>query len=487
MSEHVDGIDRDQTILFPDTLNKYVDKENPVRFIDAFIESLNIEKLGFKHAQPNDVGRPSYDPSDILKLYVYGYLNQIRSSRKLERECHRNVEVMWLMKKLAPDFKTIADFRKDNADCIKGVFKEFVKLCMGLDLYGAKLVAIDGTKFKAVNSLDRNFNRDNLSYRLKMIDEHVSKYIREMEEEDKKEEQANSKHADLLQEKVQKLMKRKKEYEQLLCKLKESKQNEVSLVDPDCRLMKNRGRIEPCYNSHVAVDDKNHLIVDYNVTNAPADNCQLSSIAKGAKETLGVKRLDAITDKGFFNFMEIKECVDNGITPYVPEQNRHGAGYVKKTGIPTREFASDKFVYDEATDTFVCPAGNRLEFSYLDHAHQKKMRVYRTDACFCCEFFLTKCTRYKRGRTVWRWEHAEVVEAMRERMRFEPEKLAERKKIVEHPFGTIKRAFNQGYLLLKGLRKTTGEVGFTMLAYNMRRVLNILGPAALGCLMSSGR
>ncbi len=486
MSEHVSGTRRDQTILFPATLDKYIDAENPVRFIDAFIDSLNLEKLGFKHAQPNDVGRPSYDPSDLLKLYVYGYLNQIRSSRKLERECHRNVEVMWLMKKLAPDFKTIADFRKDNVDCVKGVFKEFVKLCMGLDLFGSKLVAIDGVKFKAVNSLDKNFNRKSLSYRLKVIDERISKYISEIEEEDRKEEKGESKHADLLEQKMKKLMKRKEEYAEVLRKLKESKQNEVSLVDPDSRLMKNRGRIEPCYNSHVAVDDKAHLIVDYNVTNAPADNCQLSSIAKGAKKMLGAEHLDAVADKGFFNFMEIKECVDNGIMPYVPEQSRHGAGWVKKTGIPTREFSSDKFVYDKGTDTFLCPAGNRLEFSYLDHAHEKKMRVYRTDACFSCGFFLTKCTRYKRGRTVWRWEHAEAVEAMRERMRLEPEKLAGRKKIVEHPFGTIKRAFNQGYLLLKGLRKTAGEVGFTMLAYNMRRVLNILGPTASTYLMSGG-
>jgi hypothetical protein len=270
-------------------------------------------------------------------------------------------------------------------------------------------------------------------------------------------------------------------------KLKESSLNEVSLTDPESRLMKNRGKIEPCYNSHVAVDDKNHLIVDYNVTNAPADNCQLSSIAKGAKETLGVERLDAVSDKGFFNFMEIKECVDNGVTPYVPEQNRWGAGWVKKTGIPTREFSSDKFVYDKGTDTFLCPAGQRLVFSYLDHAHEKKMRVYRTDACFSCEYFLTKCTRYKRGRTVWRWEHAEVVEEMKKRMKLEPWKLKARKRIVEHPFGTIKRAFNQGYLLLKGLRKTTGEVGFTMLAYNMRRVFNILGPAALTSLICGWR
>ena len=237
-----------------------------------------MEKLGFKHSVPAEVGRPSYDPADLLKLYVYGYLNQVRSSRKLERECHRNLEVMWLMKKLTPDFKTIADFRKDNIDCVKGVFREFVKLCMRLDLYGAKCIAVDGTKFKAVNGLDRNFNRKKLDYRMKEIDKQVSKYLAEVEEEDRREEQANHKNVEVIQEKVQKLMKRKEEYSDILAKLQESKQNEISQVDPDCRLMKNRDRIEPCYNGQVAVDDKNHLIVDYNVTNAPADNCQLSSM-----------------------------------------------------------------------------------------------------------------------------------------------------------------------------------------------------------------
>ena len=386
------------------------------------------------------------------------------------------------MKTLTPDFKTIADFRKDNINCVKGVFKEFVKLCMSLDLYGAKLVAIDGVKLKAVNSPDRSFNQRTLTYRLKIIDERVSKYLREMETLDKEEEKAQATRE--LEEKLKNIMKRKEEYTELLRKLKESNLNEVSLTGPDCRLMKNRDKIEPCYNSHVAVDDKNHLIADYNVTNAPADNCQLSSIAKGAKDMLGVERLDAITDKGFFNFREIKECVDNGITPYVPEQNRWGIGWVKKTGIPTREFARDKFVYDRVSDTYLCPAGQRLGFAYLDHSHGKKTRIYRTDACFLCGFFLTKCTRYKRGRRVWRWEHAEVIEEMEQRMMLEPWKLEARKSIVEHPFGTIKRAFNQGYLLLKGLRKTAGEVGFTMLAYNMRRVLNILGPKGILALLS---
>jgi len=478
MSEHVEGLNRNQTALFPQSLEGYVDKENPVRFIDAFVDSLNMEKLGFKHALPGEVGRPSYNPSDLLKLYLYGYLNQIRSSRKLERECHRNVEVMWLMKKLSPDFKTIADFRKDNIDCVKGVFKEFVKLCISLELFGAKCVVVDGTKFKAANSLDSNFNRKKLDYRIKIVDEHVMKYLAEIEEEDRKEEQDKSQQAEMLQRKVQNLMQQKEEYTELLNKLKESKQNEVSMVDPDCRLMKNRGRIEPCYNSQVAVDDKNHLIVDYNVTNAPNDNCQLSIIAKAAKDMLGAKYLDAVADKGYFSFVQIKECVDNGIIPYVPEQNRYGVGFVKRKGVPTRQFHVDKFSYNIKTDTFVCPVGNTLVFSYLDHAHQKNIRVYRTNACFLCEHFMTRCTTNKHGRTLWRWEYAEVLDEMRDRILREPEKLALRKSVVEHPFGTMKRAFNQGYLLLRGLRKVCGEVGFTMLAYNMRRVLNILGPGA---------
>jgi len=476
MSEHVAGLNRDQAALFPETLEGYVDKENPVRFIDAFVDSLNLEKLGFKHAVPSELGRPSYDPSDLLKLYVYGYLNQLRSSRKLERECHRNLEVMWLMKKLTPDFKTIAEFRRENVNCVKGVFKEFVKLCMGLGLYGAKLVAVDGVKFKAVNSLDNNYHRKSLAYRLKVIDERVSEYIREMEEQDRKDEKCKSKDAEGLQEKVKKLLKSKDEYTEILAKLKESGQNEVSMVDPDSRLMKNHGAVEPCYNSHVAVDAKNHLIVDYNVTNTSADRSQLGEIAKEAKETLGVEKLEAIADKGFFNCMEIKKCVDNGVTPYVPEQRRYGVFQVKKRGVPTREFANDKFVYAKATDTFVCPAGKKLEFSHFDDSRGRGLKGYGSNACFDCEFFFTKCTRDKRGRIVWRWEHAEVVDEMKERIKREPEKLAMRMKIVEHTFGTIKRAFNQGYLLLKGLKKVNGEVGFTMLAYNMRRVLNILGP-----------
>ena len=363
MSEHIEGLNRDQTALFPDTLEGYVDKDNPVRFIDAFIDSLDLIKLGFKHSIPSEVGRPSYDPKDLLKLYVYGYLNQIRSSRKLERECHRNIEVMWLMKKLAPDFKTIADFRKDNVNSIKGIFHEFINLCIGLDLFGAKFLAVDGVKFKAVNSKARNLNQKTLQQRLEKIDQAVSKYLKELEESDRKEDKDEAKRTGFIEEKVKKLMRQKEEYSELLKALKESNRKEASLTDPDCRLMKNgSGGLEPCCNAHAAVDDKNHLIVDYDVTNVPPDNNQLFPVARSALEALGVESIEVTADRGFFDVEEIKKCVDCGIIPYVPSPLKYAAGPVKKTGVPTREFYADRFVYDKCSDVYVCPAGNKLAF-----------------------------------------------------------------------------------------------------------------------------
>ncbi len=320
MSEHIEGLNRDQTLLFPETLEKYVSDNNPVRFIEAFVDSLNLQKMGFTHAQPQEAGRPSYNPKDLLKLYIYGYLNQVRTSRKLERECHRNIEAIWLMKKLAPDHKTIADFRKDNVNCIKAVFHEFVKLCMRLDLYGAQLLAIDGVKFKALNSPERNQNQKKLQANIKAIDKSVSRYIKEMDILDTAEE----KRLDL-QHKVKKLLSKKEDCTKLLEGLKSSGQNEVSFTDPDCRVMRSRGgKLEPGYNSHVAVDSKNHLIVDYNITNNSSDNNELYPLAKAAKETLKVQTIAATADKGFFSDLEIKRCVDSGIVPFVAEPKRHG-------------------------------------------------------------------------------------------------------------------------------------------------------------------
>jgi len=484
MTDHVPGFEREQTILFPDTLDEYVNEENPVRFIDAFVDSLDLKKLGFKRVEPSEMGRPSYDPYDLLKLYVYGYLNQVRSSRKLERECHRNVEVIWMMKKLTPDFKTISNFRKDNIDRIKPVFKEFVYLCKSLDLFGAELLGIDGCKFRAVNSRKRNFDEEHLAEALKRLEEKIAQYLKALEENDNEaveDEQRGGNGAAKLREKIGKLEERRQEYIQAQNLMKETGQKEVSLTDPDSRLMKNNGKIEVCYNAETAFDSKNKLAVDYDVINISSDRNQLSPMAKSAKEVLEVEKIDATADRGFHDSVDIQECVENGITPYVPEPVIMGRGGVKKAGVPKPAFYGDKFVYDRATDSYVCPAGQRLEFYYWEKDRGRRLAVYRTDACFACPFFMTECTRNKVGRWIRRWEHEETLEEMRARLKTEEgsKKAALRKEICEHPFGTIKRGFNQGYFLLKGLQKVNGEMGFTMLAYNMRRVMNILGVKAL--------
>jgi transposase len=484
MTDHVKGLSRQQVILLPDRLDDYVGEENHVRFIDAFVDCLNLRVLGFRHAEPKETGRPPYDPSDLLKLYLYGYLNQIRSSRRLERECARNVELMWLMRKLAPDFKTIADFRKDNIDCIKPVFKEFVYLCRGLGLFGAELIGVDGSKFRAVNSKQRNFNEEKLSEALKRLEEKIARYLREIEANDCIEDGERWKVSDPenLREKIGRLQEKRQEYMQAQSLMRETGQKEVSLTDPDSRLMKNNGRLEVCYNAEAAIDSKNKLIADYEVTNIAPDQGQLSTTAEAAKEALGVERIEAVADGGFFSADDIKRCLDNGITPYVTKPASSVRGMAKRIGIPSPEFHKERFVYDKAIDSYICPAGQRLEFSYWNKGVRgKTVGVYRTNACFSCSFFMTKCTRNRDGRTLWRWEHEEVLEEMRSRLESAEgrRKLHLRKELCEHPFGTIKRWHDQSYLLLKGLGKVKGEMGFAMLAYNMIRAINILGVKAL--------
>ena len=487
MSEHVDGTRRDQTILFPDTLDKYVDKENPVRFIDAFIDSLNLEKLGFKHSVPCDVGRPSYNPSDLLKLYVYGYLNQIRSSRKLERECYRNVEMMWLMKKLAPDHKTIADFRKDNVDCIKPVFKEFVYLCRSLDLYGAQLVAIDGSKFKAVNSKSNNFNEKTIALRIKRTEEKIAEYLRLMDENDKADSgKDESLKVNGLKERISKLEEKKQQYEQAQNRMKEAGQKEVSLVDPDSRLMRvDSQRLDVCYNIQTSVDAKKHLIVDYDVSTSPTDHHQLTSGAVAAKEMLGVDRLEVLSDKGYYVEKDVSDCEENNVTVFMPIPAVLSP--YKSVGVPAPEFYSDRFVYNAERDIYVCPAGNVMPF-WKRGGRGKGLegRLYKSTCCTCC-CLRSKCTRNKRGRYMFRGEYDGAVDRLRVRLASIAgrDKVRLRRMLAEHPFGTMKRAFNQGYLLLKGLRKVKGEVGFTMLAYNMRRAINILGVGTLIALVKA--
>jgi transposase len=481
---YVEALSRNQTFLLPKTIEEYVEADNPVRFIDAYIDKLDMEKLGFTHSIPQAVGRPAYNPKDLCKLYLYGGLNHIRSSRKLERECKTNLEAIWLMRGLKPDFKTIADFRKDNAESIRALFKTFVAFLQELCLYGAQQVTVDGTKLKAVNSQYKAFNQKSLAERIKRMEKSVQHYLEELDATDEQEtvdeqktvgevgEQAKAFHVD----KLAALLDKKDKYEELLGKMETSGQKEVALTDPECRLMMNHGRIEPCYNVQAAVDSKNHLIVDYKVTDSPSDLNQLSEVAIGAKETLGVEHIDVLGDKGFFDFLQIKQCVDNGVTPYVAVK-KSGSGGSEVSG----EFRADKFLYDKSADVYVCPAGQRLVFSCLTVREGMSMRVYKCPGGVCpsCRFFSNGCTKRKNGRMIWRWVHQEVVDEMKARLLLHPDVMEARKNVAEHPFGTIKRAFGASYLLLKGLRKVGGEVGLLMTAYNLRRAVNILGVGVL--------
>jgi len=478
---YIKGLSRIQTFLLPETIDEYIAQENEARFIDAFVDSLNLKNLGFTHAQPNNEGRPPYNPADMLRLFTWGYLNQTRSSRKLERECHRNVEVMWLMKKLAPDHKTIADFRKDNIDCIKPVFKEFVYLCRSLDLYGAQLVAIDGTKFRAVNSKSNNLNEKTVAQRLKQTDEKIAKYLKELDNNDANDsEEGETAQNDKLKEKISQLEEKKQQYEHIQGQMKTTGQREGSLVDPDSRLMRvDSQRLEVGYNIQTSVDAKQHLIVDYDVINISTDHHQLTRDALSAKETLGVDELEVLSDKGFYVEKDVFDCEVNGIRVFMPIPATFNS--YKSVGVPEPGFYSDRFVYNAAKDVYVCPAGNEMPFwKRSNRGKGFDGRLYRLMCCASC-LVRGKCTRNRRGRYMFRGEFDGAVDRLRARLATSEgkEKCRLRRMLVEHPFGTMKRAFNQGYLLLKGFRKVKGEVGFTMLAYNMRRVINIFGVGIL--------
>jgi transposase len=479
--DYVEGHNRAQTFLLPKTIEEYVAPDNPIRFIDSYVNSLDMEKLGFTHSIPQDRGRPSYNPKDLCKLYLYGGLNHIRSSRKLERECKTNLEAMWLLKGLAPDFKTIADFRKGNPIAIGNLFKEFVAFLKKLSLYAATKVSVDGTKLLAVNSSYKAFTQKTLAKRIKLMEKSVERYLEELDSADEQEtfdegQYGSTQNKETKVDKVAALLEKKEKSQEILNKMERSGQKEVALTDPDCRQMMNHGRVESCYNLQAAVDSKNHLIVNYLVNNEASDLNQLSSVAIGAKETLGVEQIDCLSDRGYFDFLQIKQCADNGITPYVAVK-RSGRGGSEISP----EFTADKFCYDQVADVYVCPAGHSLHAQSRRFQSGMDMRAYVCSkrVCKSCGFFMTKCTRNKNGRVIWRWIHEKVIDEMKNRLIANPEVMDERKKVVEHTFGTIKRAFGASYLLLKGLRKVRGEVGLLLFSYNLRRALNILGVEAL--------
>ena len=333
--EHIRGTPREQITLFPDAIEDYITEENAVRFIDAFVDKTDVVRLGFKHARVNATGAPPYAPKDLLKLYLYGYLNRIRTSRVLERETQRNVEVMWLMRKLSPDHKTIADFRKDNPDALRGVFKKFVVLCRELELFGNELVAIDSTKFKASNARSRVLDKKGVEKSLKGIDKSITEYLKELDENDSAENKEGTLSKEELQKKIKLLRDRKIELEGAKDKLESSGENYVSLTDEDCRLIKDKHGIEPGYRMQTTVDDKYSLIVDYEMTQDASDHDHLSNMASSAKEVLGVEELAACADTGYYDSVDLKKCDDDDITTYVPAPDLR---IPNKTKVPTREY-----------------------------------------------------------------------------------------------------------------------------------------------------
>lgn len=474
------GVDRAQQILLPETVDEYVSADNPVRFIDAFVARLDMAELGFERAVPAKEGSPGYDPRDLLKLFIYGYLNKTRSSRRLERETHRNLEVMWLMGRLRPDHKTIAEFRRKHPKALKQVSKEFVLLCRELDLFSAQLVFIDGSKFRAVNSKDRNFTEPKLKILLSRIEANIDEYLEALEARDAEEEGKPGATDPQLQEKLKAYEERKAEYEGYLKHLRESGESQLSLTDPDSRLMKLHGDKKVCYNAQIAVDARHHLIVCGDVTNEVNDLEQLAPMALEAKEALEVETLDVGADAGYHNGAQVVECEANGITPYAPRPKSSSKNDNK--GLYTKE----AFAYSAERDAYRCPAGQWLGLSTQTVVDGRTLSYYANwPACAECPL-RDRCTESKQGRRIMRTPEEPRLEAMGERLKAQPGLMLQRKSAVEHPYGTVKWWWDGGYFLLRGLEKVRGEFSLMTLAYNLRRVMNLFGVECLLEWLKSG-
>jgi transposase len=469
MKRFVEGTDRGQSALFPECLEDWIDENNPVRVIDVFVDELDLGELGFDGVSPEDTGRPSYHPSLLLKLYIYGYLNRVQSSRRLEREALRNVEVMWLTGRLAPDHKAIADFRKDNSGAIRQVCARFIMLCRRLDLFAEVSVAIDDSKFKAVNNRDRNFTRAKMERRLAQIEESVARYLSQLDSADRQEpSEARATRTTRLKDKIAKLKEELWRLHGLKTRMLAAPDQQISLTDPDSRSMATSGRGSGVvgYNVQVAVDTEHHLIVAHEVTNVGSDRAQLAHMAKETKATLAATNLDVIADRGYFSGQEILECDKAGITVTLPKPMTSNA---KAEG----RFGKQDFRYVVEEDVYVCPAGARLGYSFTTEDKGLVLRRYRTDACQSCSI-KHDCTTAKE-RLISRWQHEHVIEAMQRRLDEHPEKMRQRRETVEHPFGTIKARMGATHFLMKTLPRVAAEMALHVLAYNLTRVMNIIG------------
>jgi transposase len=469
MRRFVEGMDRGQSTLFPDCLEDWICEDNPVRAVDVFVDELDLAELGFGGVDPEATGRPSYHPSVLLKLYIYGYLNRVQSSRRLEREAGRNVEVMWLTGRLAPDHKTIADFRQDNGRAIRKVCARFIALCRELGLLTTASVAIDGSKFKAVNTRDKNFTRAKMERRVAQIEESVARYLSQLDTADRQEpSEILAGRTAHLKEKIAKLASEVERLKAIEKEMLASPDQQVSLTDADSRSMATSGRGSGIvgYNVQVAVDTEHHLIVTHEVTNTGSDRSQLANIAMQAKEVLGAEHLDAVADRGYYNSTEIKACDDACIAVTLPKPMTSGA---KSDG----RFGKQDFVYLPAEDVYRCPAGEKLTYHMTTEQDGKMMRRYWTNACPNCSL-KSKCTTGNERR-IPRWEHEHVLEAVQQRLDANPQAMRQRRETVEHPFATLKMRMGATHFLMKRLPKVATEMALHVLAYNLTRVMSIIG------------
>lgn len=470
MGRFVEGADRSQLTLLPDCLEDWVNENNAVHVIDAFIEALDLRGLGFERTMAKETGRPSYHPSVLLKLYIYGYLNRVQSSRRLEREAGRNVEVMWLIGRLAPDHKTIADFRKDNGAAIRKVCARFVALCRQMGLLQLASVAIDGSKFKAVNTRDNNFTPAKMTKRIAQIEESVARYLSQLDAADRQEPSPEIElRTTQIKEKLVRLKQEMARLREIDAQMRKTPDGQISLTDPDARSMAVGGRGSGLvgYNVQAAVDTEHHLIVAHDVTNIGNDRSQLGRMAEQAKEALGTDELEAIADRGYFNGGEIKACEDAGVAVILPKPLTSGA---KAEG----RFGKQDFSYLPDEDVYRCPAGQLLTYRFTAVENGMALRRYwSTAACQACGI-KAQCTTSKERR-ITRWEHEHIIERVQRRLDARPEAMKTRRATVEHPFGTLKARMGATHFLMRRLPNVATEMALHILAYNLTRVMNILG------------
>jgi len=447
MKRFVEGEDRRQSLLLLDSLDDYVTEDNPVRVVEVFIDELDLAALGFEGVAPASTGRPAYHPSTLLKLYLYGYLNRVQSSRRLEREAQRNVELMWLTGRLAPDFKTIANFRRDNGPAIRAACAQFVVLCRQLGLFTRAVVAIDGSKFKAVNNRDRNFTVAKVAKRLERVDASIIRYLAALDRADREEGDVAEAKTTRLKDKIAGLRRQMQALREMQRKVQDAPDQQVSLTDPDARSMATSGRGTGVvgYNVQTAVDAEHHLIVTHEVTNQGHDRSQLVAMGLEAKAATGCETITALADRGYFSGEQVLSCEGTGVVPIVPKTETSSG---TKRGFFTRA----DFIYDAEHDHYTCPAGATLTKATRRADHAEDFDFYRhLSACFTCPL-KSQCTPTELRR-IKRWEHEAVLDRMQHRLDRMPDAMLTRRATVEHPFGTLKAWMGATHFLTRTLDK----------------------------------